>query len=54
MTQTEWTMKLIELGYFDFCGLGTDKLAALEALDAAARIDHESAAPSPDRERMET
>ena len=39
MTQVEYTMRLIELGYFDFCGLGTDKRAALDALESAARID---------------
>ena len=39
MTETERTMRLIELGYFDFFGLGTDIPAAMRALDAAARID---------------
>jgi hypothetical protein len=39
MTQVERIKQLIELGYFDFFGLGTDVLAAEEALDAAVRID---------------
>ena len=39
MNQVEWTMRLIELGYFNFFGLGLDKRAALEALETAVRID---------------
>ena len=58
MTQTEWTLRMIELGYFDFFGLGTDIRAAESAIDAALRIDelarketgyddHESGKPVP-------
>jgi hypothetical protein len=34
-------MRMIELGYYDFFGTGTNIPAALEALDAAVRIDKE-------------
>lgn len=43
MTQVEYVTRLIEYGYFDFFGLGTDVLAAQDALDAAVRIDAEPA-----------
>jgi len=39
VTQTERITQMIEMGHFDFFGLGTDTRAALNALDAAARID---------------
>ena len=42
MTQVERTMRMIELGYFDFFGLGTDLRAAERALEAAAQIDAEA------------
>ena len=41
MTQVERAMRMIELGYFDFFGLGTDTDAVERALEAAARIDAE-------------
>jgi hypothetical protein len=47
VTQTEYVTRLIEYGYFDFFGLGTDIPAALDALDTAARIDHAEPAASP-------
>ena len=37
--QVERVKRMIELGYFDFFGLGLDVLAALDALNAAVRID---------------
>ncbi len=39
MAQVEYVSRLIEFGYFDFFGLGTDVLAAQDALEAAVRID---------------
>jgi hypothetical protein len=41
LTQVEHVTRLIELGYFDFFGFGTDTRAAEDALDAATRIDTE-------------
>jgi hypothetical protein len=39
MTQVERMLRMIEFGYFDFFGLGTEVRAAERALEAAARID---------------
>ena len=39
--------RLIEFGCFDFFGLGTDKAAALDALEAAVHIDFASGQTSP-------
>jgi hypothetical protein len=47
VTQVERTVLMIELGYFDFFGLGTDVPAAMDALDAAARIDSQQGGRSP-------
>jgi hypothetical protein len=38
MTQVEYMMRLIELGYFDFFGLGTNLPEAERALEAAAGL----------------
>lgn len=54
MTQVERTVRMIEMGYFDFFGLGTDLREAERALDAAVRIDlaaeNQSAQAAPARE----
>lgn len=47
MTQVERVTRLIEYGYFDFFGLGTDVRAAESALEVAAQIDSEDPAHKP-------
>lgn len=38
MTQAEWIMQLVRLGYFSFFGLGIDKQAVLDALDTPDKV----------------
>jgi hypothetical protein len=52
VTQVEYTMRMIELGYFDFFGLGTSLADAERALEAAARID--AGSPAEDIRPAET